>query len=254
MRAGLLRTAVTTASLLLAGCDGNGPGGALTGEEEASLIAALRAPGLIAAAGPLTFGAVVAQADEIGAAGGQAAIGYQMELRFTGDLVAETIAIGLLGWTGLNTGTNTIASALMASVERPMSGFPGSVAEPIGPAADGTGVHYVRSSGSIYLADTGTFAMTSASFGDLAECPEVPDAIAGFAITSCRFATGTMAGTFDFEATRLTGTGAGTFTQPPTSYDVPAVRLALVIDVEGIAELRSGLGFPTAPAIRREGE
>ena len=254
MRAGVLRTAVTAASLLCAGCDSSGPGGAMTGEEEASLIAALRSPGLIAAAGPLTFGAVVAQADEIGSVSGHAAIGYQMDLEFTGDLVAETISIGLLGWTGLNTGTNTIATALMAGVEHPMSAFPGSLAEQIGPAVDGTGVHYIHASGSIYLADAGEFAMTSAAFGDLAECPDVPGAIAGFAITSCRFATGTMTGSFDFEATLLTGTGPGTFSQSPTTYDIPAVRLALVIDVEGIAELRAALGFPSAPAVRQEGE
>ena len=61
-----------------------------------------------------------------------------------------------------------------------------------------------------------------------------------------------MTGSFDFEATLITGTGAGTFSQPPTTYDVPAVRLELVIDVRGVAELRAALGLPARLALTPE--
>ena len=250
MRSPVLLGIVAAAALLSGGCgDGTGAGEAMTAEEEASLIEALGSAGLIAAAGPLTFGVVVAQADELGAAGGQAAVGYQMQLVFTGDLEAEAVSTGLLGWTGLNTGTNTVATAFNAGVVHPAAGFPAMVDEPIGEGTEANGVHYIRSSESIYLANAGRFTMSSAAFGTTDACPEVPEPIVGFSITSCRFATGTMAGSFDFEATLIAGTGAGTFTQPPTSYDVPAVRVELVIDVQGAAELRAALGLPAKPAL-----
>ena len=253
MPARVLLAAAAAAALLSAGCgDGAGPGGAMTAEEEASLIDALGSAGLIAAAGPLTFGTVVAQADALGAAGGQSAIGYQMQLVFTGDLDAEAVSTGLLGWTALNTGANTVATAFNTGVVHPAAGFPTTLDEAIGDGTEGNGIHYIRSSGSIYLADAGRFTMASAAFGATGECPDVPAPIAGFSITSCRFATGAMTGSFDFEATLITGTGAGTFSQPLTTYDVPAVRLELVIDVQGVAELRAALGLPARPALTPE--
>ncbi len=244
MRAGLLLT-VSAAGLLASGCgEGTGPGEAMTAEEEAALIEALGSAGLIAAAGPLTFGAVVAQADELGTAGGQAAVGYQMQLVFTGGLVAEAVSTGVLGWTGLDTGARTVATAFNASVLRPELGFPMTLDEQIGGSAPGSGIHYIKSSGSIYLADTGTFTMSSGTFGAMADCPDLPDPIEGFAVTACRYATGTMAGSFDFDATLITGSGAGSFSQPQTAFDVPAVRVELVIDVDQPADLRAALGVP----------
>lgn len=255
MRARDLLPALAAVALLSLGCgDGSGPGEAMTADEEASLIDALRSAGVIAAAGPLTFGAVLAQADELGSAGGHAAVAYQMHLVFTGDLAAEAVSSGLLGWSGLNTGANTVASALNTGVLFPVSGFPETLDEPIGNGAPGTGLHYIRTTSAIYLADAGSFTMTAATFGAMSDCAEIPDAIAGFAIESCRAATGTMAGSFEFEATRITGTGATAFSQPPTSYGLPAVRLELVIDVAGIAELRAALGLPAATAVEQEVE
>ena len=255
MRRRALLTVAAAGALLAGGCsDGTGPGEALTAEEEASLIEALGSAGLIAAAGPLTFGAVVAQADELGAAGGQSVVGYQMQLVFTGGLEAEAVSTGLLGWTQLNTGANTVATAFNTGVVHPAAGFPATLDEAIGNGTEGNGIHYIRSSGSIYLADAGRFTMSAAAFGATDECPDVPAPIAGFSITSCRFATGTMAGSFDFEATLIAGTGAGSFSQPPTAYDVPAVRVELVIDVQGVAELRAALGIPRRPVLTPEGE
>ena len=254
MRRRALLTVAAAGALLAGGCsDGTGPGEALTAEEEASLIEALGSAGLIAAAGPLTFGAVVAQADELGAAGGQSVVGYQMQLVFTGGLEAEAVSTGLLGWTQLNTGANTVATAFNTGVVHPAAGFPATLDEAIGNGTEGNGIHY-SSSGSIYLADAGRFTMSAAAFGATDECPDVPAPIAGFSITSCRFATGTMAGSFDFEATLIAGTGAGSFSQPPTAYEVPAVRVELVIDVQGVAELRAALGIPRRPALTPEDE
>jgi len=255
MRPRVLLPLAAAAAMLFAGCgDGTGPGGALTAEEEASLIEALGSAGLIAAAGPLTFGAVVAQADDLGAAGGQSAVGYQMQIVFTGGLEAEAVSTGLLGWTQLNTGANTVATAFNTGVVQPGGGFPATLDEAIGDGTEGNGIHYISSSGSIYLADAGRFTMSSAVFGATDECPDVPAPIAGFSITSCRFATGTMAGSFDFEATLITGTGAATFSQPPTAYAVPTVRVELVIDVQGVSELRSALGVVARPAFTPEDE
>ncbi len=239
--------AIMAAAILAAGCgDGTGPGDAMTAEEEASLIAALTSPGLIAAAGPLTFGSVLAQAGELGETGGHTAIAYQMRLTFTGALEAEAVSTGLIAWTGLNSGTNTIATALNAGVVQGPGAFPLALQEAIGPGA-GTGLHYIHASSTIYLAQTGTYSMTTASFGEMADCPSFPAPVTGFAIVSCRFASGSMEGSFAFEATRLEGTGADAFSQPVTAYDLPAVQLELVIDVEGTTDLQAALGQPTAP-------
>jgi hypothetical protein len=248
MRTGSLLVSIAAAGLLASGCgEGTGPGEAMTAEEEAALIEALGSAGLIAAAGPLTFGAVVAQADELGTTGGQSAVGYQMQLVFTGGLVAEAVSTGVLGWSGLNTGSGTVATAFNASVLLPELGFPMALNEPIGGGGPGSGVHYINASGSIYLADAGTFTMSSGTFGAMADCPDLPEPIQGFAITACRYATGAMTGSFDFDATLIAGTGAGSFTQPPTAFDVPAVRVELVIDVDQPAELRAVLGLPSVP-------
>jgi hypothetical protein len=255
MRPRVLLPLAAAAAMLSAGCgDGTGPGGALTAEEEASLIEALGSAGLIAAAGPLTFGAVVAQADDLGAAGGQSAVGYQMQLVFTGDLEAEAVSTGLLGWTQLNTGANTVATAFNTGVVQPQAAFPATLDEAIGDGTEGNGIHYIRSSGSIYLADAGHFTMSSAAFGATDECPDVPAPASGFTITSCRFATGTMAGSYDFEATLIAGTGAASFSQQPTAYDLPAVRVELVIGVQGVAGLRAALGIPKRPTLTPEDE
>jgi hypothetical protein len=230
---------MAAAAALLGGCgDSNGPGDALTPDERATLVAALGSSGLIGETGPLTFGSVIGQAGELGTIGELAASGFQIHITLTGALETEAVSSGVLAWAGLNAGTGTVETALTTGAIQDLSAFPATIDIGIGTGV-GIGNHYIRATGSTYLGVAGNFSMTSASFGSMADCPNIPPAVVGFAITSCRFAPGMMEGSFEFEASRILGAGPTTFTQPATAYDVPAVRLELVIDVEAPAESRA---------------
>ena len=51
----------------------------------------------------------------------------------------------------------------------------------------------------------------------------------GGVTVTCSYSTGTMTGSFGFTADRLNGTGAATFDQAVTNFELPAVRVTISI-------------------------
>ena len=87
---------------------------------------------------------------------------------------------------------------------------------------------YVTLSGSaatVYFANSGTIAVSSASFSGNASCPA---GYVGGQLTACSYATGTLQGSFGFTAVNQ-GTG-NTVTVPSTSFNVPSGQTSISID------------------------
>lgn len=131
---------------------------------------------------------------------------------------------GVVGWAGLNVVTNTVEEILTAGIftlgTTPFS----SGSTPIGGQADGFAAYFENATASIYLGSSGTFTLNSASFIEI-----TTNCTGSSPGATCQFSVGTMAGSFNFQATRITGTGAATFTQPNVSYNLPALRINLTV-------------------------
>lgn len=231
----------TGAVLVLAACgDGNDPGGELDEQEQAALVQALAAEGILDAGAAVAFGPLLGES-EVGSFGDFAAVASQVKITAITEEGSNTITtVGVTGWNGLNTGNNTVAEALSVIAFEETGTFPGTVDADIG-GGSAAAFYFDGATDSHYYPGTGgLFAMTGASFGGTTDCPNIPDDIPGIEITECRFATGTMQGSFDFEADRIDGSGPETFTQANTSYDLPAVQLSMTIDYTGLATARAG--------------
>ena len=107
-----LASAALGCALVLSGC-GNDNNTSLSTQEQAALIQALSTSGVIG--GPetiLALSPLLAESD-VGTVGNYAAVGgmikYTMQLN--GVTQANDVSAGILGWTGLNTGSKTVSSA-----------------------------------------------------------------------------------------------------------------------------------------------
>jgi len=238
MMAGLLLGAV-----LVGGCgDSNEAGGALDEQEQAALTQALAQAGMLGLEGNLAFGALVGQATDIGTMGDYSALATQalITLNFE-DETSETYVIsGVFGWADLNAGNNTVGKAIALQVFQDLGTFPASIDEAV--VGDIFGRYFDGATNSQYLATTGEFTMNASGFGGFDDCPNLPPDNQFFDIVTCRFAFGTMAGEFNFESSRVTGTGAETFSQPVTPFELPALRLELEINASEL-ELTSRAGW-----------
>ena len=218
-------------ALVLSGC-GNDNNTSLSTQEQAALIQALSTSGVIG--GPetiLALSPLLAESD-VGTVGNYAAVGgmikYTMQLN--GVTQANDVSAGILGWTGLNTGSKTVSSAISASAfEEDATTFPATLNEDI---ASGNGEASYWDGTNLFVANSGVFKMTGATFGGSSNCPNIPPASGGVEITECRFATGSMQGNFDFVASH---SGSPDFTQANTTYDVPAVQLSVTVNFTGAA-------------------
>ncbi|MBA2626566.1 MAG: hypothetical protein H0U85_00985 [Gemmatimonadales bacterium] len=234
---------LTCAALIGCGSD-NGPGGTtLSTQERGALLGALEKAGLLETGAGAYANFVFAQLRSYGTvslAGATpaafSATGLQIKLVVTGAPADDNtfVASGLVGWTGLNIGTQTVDQAVSVGFFNHGAGadFPTSATASIG-SGNGDGSFYIRATNSTYIATDGELTLTSASFGGSSSCRDVPT-VPNIPYT-CRVSTGTMQGSFSFNATRERGTGAATFSQPLTTFDVPAVRITLTADASSFA-------------------
>lgn len=164
------------------------------------------------------------------------AVGVQVifSLTITG-LGTQTGAYsGVVGWAGFNASTETI-DELISSGAVTVSG---QTAAGVGtypivpPTADttagqtyGLGAYWNRTTGAngtTYFGVSGTFALTSVSFGGSStSCPTV--STGGQGTVTCSYTAGTMGGNFNFAA--MSDAGAS-FNEPNTTFsNLPAIQL-----------------------------
>ncbi|HEU4828821.1 MAG TPA: hypothetical protein VFT04_06470 [Gemmatimonadales bacterium] len=243
MRTRNIMCGVLAGALLLGGCgDSNEAGGALDEQEQAALVTALAQAGMLGFEGTAAFGALVGQATDIGTMGDFSALASQamITINFDGEPSESYVFSGLFGWTDLNAGTGTVGEAIGVQIFQDIDAFPSSIDETV--EGDVLAHYFLGESNSQYLASTGEFTMNASGFGGFEDCPNLPEENDVFEIVTCRYAFGTMDGSFAFEADRITGTGPETFSQPTQSFDLPALRLELEINFNELAAAR-GAGW-----------
>jgi hypothetical protein len=209
-------TRATTAALSLAACgNGNAPGGDLAEDEVAALVEALTTAGVPPGADQFLLGPVLSGA-ELGTIGEHDAVGAQVDYTVVNGTQEGSFRwIGVTGWSGFDAGAGTVANAFGAMYSSPTDGFPASASETIENGDVIVWSHQASPRTNCYPGATGTFVMTSASFGAPEDCPEVPEL-----------------------GNDIEGTGPETFVFPGTTYDVPATRVEITIDFRGAAARR----------------
>ena len=236
MRTGSILSGLLIGALMLGACgDSNEAGGALDEQEQAALVSALAEAGMLGFEGTAAFGALVGQADDIGTFGDYSALASQsmITVSIEGTPSETYVFSGLFGWNDLDAGANTVGEAIALQVFQDTDEFPSTIDGTVD--GDVIARYYEGESNSQYLATDGDFTMTASGFGGFEDCPNLPEDNEFFEIVTCRYAFGTMEGTFGFEANRITGSGPATFSQPSQAFDLPALRLELEINLSQLA-------------------
>ena len=219
--------------------DPNGTG-SLTAAEKAALSQALTTTGALAGTPAAPYAALVIQTlDEVGTlnASRSAAIDKAIESGLSLALSAALGAnyegavgvqvgydvqgvtgwfIGVVGWNGLSTQTNSVSELVSAygfgeGTSTPPSNIQGVIADD-----DYLGGSFWN--GMPFYAMTGNASITGSGFSGATDC--------GFIGFSCSYATGTMSGNFDFEAQALESTD--TYSQSTVNFSgLPAVSLTV---------------------------
>lgn len=226
MRRTALALALGITALSSCSSDSSGPNGGttLTAQQRTALTTALVANGSLGSAAAAFAPFALSQLQQAGTMGAYTAVGLQVKYNITaGGQTESGIISSITGWQGLNASAQTVDKIIAASQFSTGSTFPTSGTATFGTDA-ALGSYFDRSSTSNYLATAGTFNLTGASFGGSnTSCNQT----SGGVTITCSYSTGTMTGSFGFDASRQTGTGATTFSQPSTSFDLPAVRLTI---------------------------
>jgi len=226
MNSKLLSIAALGAVLALGACsDNNSPnGGDLSSQEQAALIQALSAKGIVAPSAVVGLTSVLGQGT-VGSMGKLTALGSQIKITTNdGGTSQTTVLSSITGWAGLNTGAKSVDSALtVATIEENASTFPSTFTTDF--STDNGFAAYYNGTTTFSSDPVGAFNLTSSSFGTTQNCPSIP---AGSQITSCRVATGTMTGNFDFTVKDASN---NPYTRANTSFSVPAVQLSITVDL-----------------------
>lgn len=214
-------------------------GGDLTEEEVAALVEALTTAGVPLDADQFLLGPLLSGA-ELGTIGDYDAVGAQVDYTVVNGAQEGSFRwVGVTGWSGFDAGAGTVANAFGALYTFPTDGFPASIDETIENGDVIAWSYQASPATSYYPGETGTFVMSSSSFGAPAACPEIPELGNGIEVTECLVSSGTMEGSLGFTANRVSGIGPETFVLPGAAYDLPATRLEITID------------FTDAPTSRR---
>lgn len=216
------------ASVAACGSDNNGPSGSvdLTAQQTAALSAALVSNGTLGSEAAAFAPFALSQLQSAGSFSGYDAVGVQVNYTVTaGGTTQSGVMSSIIGWQGLNASAQTVDKIIAASQFSTGGTFPSTVTGSF--ANSGTiGSYYDRSTASNYLATTGTFNITAATFdGSSKSC----DSSSGGITVTCSYSTGTMTGSFGFSADRANGSGPATFDQAVTSFELPAVRVTISI-------------------------
>ena len=221
-------TCAIAASVAACGSDNNGPDGSvdLTAQQTAALSAALVSNGTLGSEAAAFAPFALSQLQSAGSFSGYDAVGVQVNYTVSASGTTQSgVMSSIIGWQGLNASAQTVDKIIAASQFSTGGTFPSTVTGSF--ANSGTiGSYYDRSTASNYLATTGTFNITGATFdGGSKSC----DSSGGGITVTCSYSTGTMTGSFGFSADRANGTGPATFDQAVTSFELPAVRLTISI-------------------------
>jgi hypothetical protein len=221
-------TCAIAASVAACGSDNNGPSGSvdLTAQQTAALSAALISNGTLGSEAAAFAPFALSQLQSAGSFSGYDAVGVQVNYTVTaGGTTQSGVMSSIIGWQGLNASAQTVDRIIAASQLSTGGTFPSTVTGSF--ASSGTiGSYYDRSTASNYLATTGTFNITAATFdGSSKSC----DSSSGGITVTCSYSTGTMTGSFGFSADRANGSGPATFDQAVTSFELPAVRVTISI-------------------------
>ena len=221
-------TCAIAASVAACGSDNNGPSGSvdLTAQQTAALSAALVSNGTLGSEAAAFAPFALSQLQSAGSFSGYDAVGVQVNYTVTaGGTTQSGVMSSIIGWQGLNASAQTVDKIIAASQFSTGGTFPSTVTGSF--ANSGTiGSYYDRSTASNYLATTGTFNITAATFdGSSKSC----DSSSGGITVTCSYSTGTMTGSFGFSADRANGSGPATFDQAVTSFELPAVRVTIII-------------------------
>ena len=221
-------TCAITASVAACGSDSNGPNGTvdLTAQQTAALSAALVSNGALSSEAAAFAPFALSQLQSAGSFAGYDAVGVQVNYTVSsGGTTQSGVMSSIIGWQGLNASAQTVDRIIAASQFSTGGSFPTTVTGSF--ANSGTiGSYYDRSTASNYLATTGSFNITNATFdASTKSC----DSSGGGITVTCSYATGTMTGSFGFTADRANGTGPATFDQAVTSFDLPAIRVTVSI-------------------------
>lgn len=210
--------------LQLAACaDTTEVGSAFTKEERAALITALRLDGETVQL--WTLRAVVGVAYEIGRMGPHDGFGSQVLVTFWDGTSPSWYGFTRIdGWTDFNAGAATVGSSLLVQANYFEAAFPASVSTVVQPGNPPGEMHAEYFAASTrYGATDGEFELRISGFGRFDDCPGVPPWDPTYLeFIRCRYSVGTIAGTFRFDAVSSIGEA---FSQPSTSFELPAVRL-----------------------------
>ena len=140
------------------------------------------------------------------------------------------VAAFVFGWNGLSTSSNSVSEFVSAGLVNL-----GSTSSPSGTRAIpgisetqvATGTYYEQSTGSQYAATSGSVTISATDFsGSSQNCP----GIEAQPTVSCTFSLGTMGGQFAFEAIKVIGTGAESYSQSQINFsNLPAIRVSLTV-------------------------
>lgn len=210
------------------GSDNNGPDGSinLTAQQTAALTTALVSNGALGTTAAAFAPFALSQLHSAGSFGGYDAVGVQVNYTISASGVSQSgVLSSVIGWQGLNASAQTVDKIIAASQFSTGGTFPSTVTGSFDQSGT-VGSYYDRSTASNYLASSGSFNVTGADFGSgTTNC----NSSSGGITVTCSYSTGTMTGSFGFSANRTNGTGATTFDQAVTNFDLPAVRVTLTV-------------------------
>ncbi len=229
MRIAAIAVSLGVVALVACSSDSNGPtSGSLSAQDAAALSTALVSSGSLGADAAGFAPAALTQLRSVGTIGAYDAVAVQVQYTYTIGATSQSGVISsVIGWQGLNTSAQTVDKILAASNYTASGTFPATETATFG-SSGAIGSYYDRTTQTSYLANGGTFTVTGATFGG--SSTNCNQSSGGFTAT-CSYSTGTMTGSFDFTADKVgaTGTGAAAFTQPSTTFDLPAVRLTISV-------------------------
>jgi len=216
------------AAVAACGSDSNGPDGSvdLSAQQTAALTTALLSNGALGASAAAFAPFALSQLHSAGSFSGYDAVGVQVNYTVSAAGTTQSGVISsVIGWQGLNASAQTVDKIIAASQFSTGGTFPSTVTGSF--ANSGTlGSYYDRSTASNYVAATGNFNVTDATFGSgTTNC----NSSSGGVTVTCSYSTGTMSGSFGFSANRTNGTGPATFDQAVTNFELPAVRVTISV-------------------------
>ncbi len=203
----------------------------LTAEQEAigrALVDAGILAGRAGGFGNLAF----AQTVETQQLNGFDAVGVQIAWAFPDDLIEGGRDIGwytgVVGWIGLNVGAATAAEAFTVGLEGVGPNVVSTGTGQIGQSTSefvGQAVYHERATQSFYVGTSGAFTVDQLTFDAPAMCATSAGATVD---VGCEVAIGTMTGSYDFDAALDRGSGAPTYSQPQTTFTIPAIQVIMV--------------------------